>query len=118
MIKERHPMQKCISYVSLVAEASNNQLLSPKEVYWQDLENLLSSKKGQRCGLDRGRVLAWVRGAEPPPLDRITEENEFQPGGGLFIAQLENLNSRGEDSHSSAEGGQNSQINSLTDGIQ
>lgn len=46
MIKERHPMQKCISYVSLVAEASNNQLLSPKEVYWQDLENLLSSKKG------------------------------------------------------------------------
>lgn len=48
-------------------------------------------------------MLAWVRGAEPPPLDTITEENEFQPRGGLFITQLENLNSRGEHSHSSAE---------------
>lgn len=53
MIKERHPIQKCISYVSLVAEASNNQLLSPKEVYWQDLENLL-------CRLRKARDVGWT----------------------------------------------------------
>ena len=38
-------MHKCISYVSLVAEVSNNQPLSPKEVYWQDLGNLTASSQ-------------------------------------------------------------------------
>lgn len=71
-------MHKCISYVSLVAEVSNNQFLSPKEVYWQDLGNLL-------CHLSKARDVGWT-------------EAECLPGSGelsrlLLTQSLRKMNS-------------------------
>lgn len=89
--------------------------LSPKESYWQDPGNSLGhpSSAGD---------LGWT-------------EAEYLPGSGKlngfiltqslrkmnsspeqsFYHSVQNLNSREEDSHSSVEGGQNSQINSPPD---
>lgn len=117
-IKEMYPMNKCISYVSLVAEVSENQLLSPKGSYWQDPGNsLCRRRKTRELGWTEAECLPGSRELNGLILIQSLRKMNSSPGWS-FYHSVQNLNSRGADSHSFAEGRQDSQINGPTDCIQ
>lgn len=94
-IQEMHPMNKCISYVSLVAEVSENQLLSPKGSYWQDPGNsLCRRRKTRELGWTEAECLPGSRELNGLILIQSLRKLNSSPGWS-FYHSVQNLNSRG-----------------------